>query len=105
MHSISAEEEMGGPRLRSSQMLNRVRSRLRRIMSSRLCRRNLRLQNSQPLISFSFDDFPRSAFLTGARILADHGISGTYYTSFGLMGETAPTGEIFLQEDLPLVLQ
>jgi hypothetical protein len=28
----------------------------------------------------------------------EHGVSGTYYTSFGLMGQTAPTGEIFLRK-------
>jgi peptidoglycan/xylan/chitin deacetylase (PgdA/CDA1 family) len=53
-----------------------------------------------PLISFTFDDFPKSALINGGSILRTHDIIGTYYTSFGLMGKTAPTGEIFSCEDL-----
>ena len=53
-----------------------------------------------PVISFTFDDFPRSALLNGGRILHDRGLAGTYYASLGLMGRTAPTGEIFKREDL-----
>jgi peptidoglycan/xylan/chitin deacetylase (PgdA/CDA1 family) len=53
-----------------------------------------------PMISFSFDDFPRSALQIGGTILRQRGFAGTYYTSLGLMGQNAPTGEIFLREDL-----
>jgi len=54
----------------------------------------------KPIVSFTFDDFPRSALLTGGAILERFGLRGTYYASFGLMGQTAPTGEIFLPEDV-----
>jgi len=53
-----------------------------------------------PLISFTFDDFPRSAFLGGGAILKRFGLAGTYYAAFGLMGKQASTGPIFLPEDL-----
>ena len=53
-----------------------------------------------PIISFSFDDFPRSALLNAGAILRQCGFAGTYYASFGLMGKQAPTGEIFAREDL-----
>jgi len=82
----------------------RLRGKYRRTAALLLARRPCRMQNRAPLISFTFDDFPRSALLTGGRILEEHGAAGTYYTSFGLMGQTAPTGEIFHREDLPLVL-
>lgn len=36
-------------------------------------------------------------------MLADAGMRGTYYASFGLMGTTAPTGPIFVQGDLSLL--
>ena len=65
-----------------------------------LGRRTCRLQSAAPLISFTFDDFPRSALHQGGAILRGHGFTGTYYASFGLMGKTAPTGEIFTAEDL-----
>jgi peptidoglycan/xylan/chitin deacetylase (PgdA/CDA1 family) len=53
-----------------------------------------------PMISFTFDDFPRSALLTAGTILHERGFAGTYYASFGLMGRKGPTGEIFAREDL-----
>ena len=52
------------------------------------------------MISFTFDDFPRSAFTTGGAILSQYGFSGTYYASFGLMGQQRSTGEMFRREDL-----
>jgi peptidoglycan/xylan/chitin deacetylase (PgdA/CDA1 family) len=63
------------------------------------------MRNQQPLISFTFDDFPRSALFTGGSVLEKYGAVGTYYTSLGLMGRTAPTGEMFRQEDLEPLLQ
>lgn len=53
-----------------------------------------------PLISFTFDDFPQSALHVGGAILNRHGLAGTYYVSFGLLGKDAPTGRIAAAEDL-----
>lgn len=36
------------------------------------------------IISFTFDDFPRSAFTVGGRILNRYGMAGTYYVAGGL---------------------
>jgi len=58
------------------------------------------LGNRVPIISFSFDDFPKSALLTGGAILKHHGLTGTYYASFGLMGKPSPNGIIFSPEDV-----
>jgi peptidoglycan/xylan/chitin deacetylase (PgdA/CDA1 family) len=63
-------------------------------------RRPCRIQIESPVISFTFDDFPRSALLNAGAILHERGLAGTYYASFGLMGKKAPTGEIFTREDL-----
>lgn len=52
------------------------------------------------MISFTFDDFPRSALTNGGLILRRYGFSGTYYACFGLMGQETSTGEIFRCEDL-----
>jgi peptidoglycan/xylan/chitin deacetylase (PgdA/CDA1 family) len=57
-----------------------------------------------PIISFTFDDFPRSALLTGGAILKRYEVRGTYYASLGLMGKEAPTGAIFLAGDLESLL-
>jgi peptidoglycan/xylan/chitin deacetylase (PgdA/CDA1 family) len=62
----------------------------------------IRLQ--QPLISFTFDDFPRSALLSGGQILKSFGAAGTYYTSLGLLGKDSCSGEICTREDLQKAL-
>jgi Polysaccharide deacetylase len=72
-------------------------------MSRFLGRRSIKMRNPEALISFSFDDFPRSALLTGGHILEQFGVSGTFYASMGLMGTIAPTGEIFHLEDLEVL--
>jgi peptidoglycan/xylan/chitin deacetylase (PgdA/CDA1 family) len=85
-------------------LFTRIRSRWQREASRRLCRRPWMMQNREPLISFTFDDFPASALYTAGEILKEHGIAGTYYTSFGLMGTIAPTGQIFAADDIPRLL-
>ena len=79
---------------------NRIRYRLRRDLCKWLGRRRVRLQASTPLVSFTFDDFPISALVTGGEILRQHGVLGTYYASLGLMGTDAPTGRIFEAGDI-----
>ena len=49
-----------------------------------------RLRNETPIVSFTFDDIPRSAATTGAGILEDHGAHGTFYVSGGLVGTPSP---------------
>jgi peptidoglycan/xylan/chitin deacetylase (PgdA/CDA1 family) len=47
---------------------------------------NLRLSNSAPLVSFTFDDVPNSAYTNGARILGNYDIRGTFYVASGTCG-------------------
>lgn len=82
------------------QLWLKIQGRYQRTVSRRLFRRPVTMRNPAPLVSFTFDDFPRSALRVGGSILKGFGLAGTYYTSFGLMGQLAPTGEIFLAEDL-----
>ena len=79
---------------------SRVKFRLRREVAARLARRPLLMRNPQPLVSFTFDDFPRSALFQGGGILRNYGLKGTFFASLGLMGRLAPTGKIFSSEDL-----
>ena len=44
-------------------------------------RRLTQMPNVGPLISFTFDDFPRSALWRGGTILRERGFVGTYYVS------------------------
>ena len=46
----------------------------------------LRLRNRTPMVSFTFDDLPKSAVTTGAELLEAYGARGTFYVSGGLVG-------------------
>jgi len=84
----------------SASVWERLRGRFQRDLAVRAGRRPVRLRNSTPLISFTFDDFPRSALDVGGAILRGHGVSGTYYTSLGLMDREEPVGRICSSADL-----
>ncbi|AUC92998.1 polysaccharide deacetylase family protein [Bradyrhizobium sp. SK17] len=45
-----------------------------------------RLNNAAPMVSFTFDDLPKSAATLGADILESYGARGTFYVSGGLVG-------------------
>ena len=86
------------------QLFSRIRNRLQRTATDILYKRSIRLTGRGPFISFTFDDFPRSALHTGGEILVNYGFRGTYYASFGLMGKVAPTGPIFIPSDIEILL-
>jgi len=83
----------------------RAYGRYQRTAARLLFRRPLVLENSRPIISFTFDDFPRSALHTGGAILRGADFAGTYYASLGLMGTETPTGRMFVAEDLDAALE
>jgi peptidoglycan/xylan/chitin deacetylase (PgdA/CDA1 family) len=83
----------------------RVKGRYRRTSARMFFRRPLVIKTKDPIISFTFDDFPRSALHTGGAILKRYGAKGTYYASLGLMGKQAPTGTMFVREDLETLSQ
>jgi peptidoglycan/xylan/chitin deacetylase (PgdA/CDA1 family) len=86
----------------------RVRSLLggvrRRALSS-LYRCPISLGDRGPLVSFSFDDFPRTALTMGGAILERYGARGTYYAALGLMNTSNELGDQFRSEDLNLLLE
>jgi peptidoglycan/xylan/chitin deacetylase (PgdA/CDA1 family) len=84
-------------------LLAKIQGRYIRDTARFFFRRPVEFSTQIPLISFTFDDFPRSALLTGGAILNRFGLAGTYYAAFGLMGKQAPAGPIFLAEDLKVL--
>jgi len=76
----------------------------RRQAATLLFRRPFVVSPQQPLISFTFDDFPRSALLAGGAILNRYGLVGTYFTALGLLGEHTESGEMFVKDDLASLL-
>jgi len=91
---------VGGPK----QIWARVRGRYQRAASSLRFRREVEMRGNAPCISFTFDDFPRSAVHRAGEIFAPFDIRATYYASFGLMGTEAPTGQIFVPGDVTALL-
>jgi peptidoglycan/xylan/chitin deacetylase (PgdA/CDA1 family) len=75
-----------------------------RKVAKMLCRRVMTVKADPPVISFTFDDFPRSA-LVGGDILSRHGFAGTFYVALSLAGKEGGPGQMFEMEDLPLVVQ
>lgn len=82
----------------------RLRGRYQRSLAVALRRRQVRMRNVAPLISFTFDDFPRSALEVGGAILRANGVRGTYYASLGLLNRDEAAGRICGATDLAEVL-
>jgi peptidoglycan/xylan/chitin deacetylase (PgdA/CDA1 family) len=90
--------------MKSRSVSNRLKGAYARRMAKWLARRPFTMPRIAPIISFTFDDFPRSALEAGGGILEESGALGTYFVSLGLQGQSGPTGEIFHQEDLAHLL-
>jgi peptidoglycan/xylan/chitin deacetylase (PgdA/CDA1 family) len=80
-------------------------SAARRRMLSSLGRRTMSLGNRGPIISFTFDDFPRTAYTIGGSILEQSGARGTFYAAYGLMNTPNELGELFCADDLHSLLE
>ena len=70
-----------------------------------MCTRYASLGTRGPIISFTFDDFPRTALTVGGDILNSYGLCGTYYASIGLMNGVSPLGDQFRRKDLDILLR
>lgn len=76
----------------------------RQILGS-LYRRAVPLENREPVVSFTFDDFPRSAYSVGGSILEQFGARGTFYAAWGLMNTCNELGDHFRADDLDSLLE
>ena len=80
-----------------------LRSQLGRVRQHLHCaffRRPVPLGGQGPIVSFAFDDFPRTALSVGGAILEKFGARGTYYVAAGLEGTTGELGDLFVESDL-----
>jgi peptidoglycan/xylan/chitin deacetylase (PgdA/CDA1 family) len=80
--------------------MQRLEGYYRRRAASFVFKRPLRIDPERAIISFTFDDFPRSALYTGGAILKKYGVGGTYYACLGTAGSETATGRQFDLEDL-----
>ena len=80
-------------------------SGLRRKALCSLYARRIPWGDHGPVVTFSFDDFPRTAYTVGGTILKSLDVRGTYYAAPGLMGATNHLGEQFRSEDIESLLR
>jgi len=83
-----------------SKLLARIMGKYHRTLAYGLCRRTYPIVTPVPIISFTFDDAPQTAFTTGGDILASRGARGTYFVSMGLLGSRTESGTIASVDDL-----
>jgi len=76
-------------------------------LKGKIRRRLTRLTDRKPLpafqgryVSFSFDDFPKSSAIAGAKALEDQNLRATYYACAGQMGTSNHFGQLFERKDL-----
>lgn len=72
-------------------MLTRYVKFVRRMWANASFSKKIDVKLSEPVITFTFDDAPVSAFLNGGNILSKFGFGGTFYISLSLM--TGPDPE------------
>ncbi|HYM72687.1 MAG TPA: polysaccharide deacetylase family protein [Stellaceae bacterium] len=81
-------------------MRSSIAARLAREIGGFLCTRPAKVSWPGGAVSFTFDDFPRSAWLNGGAILERHGLRGTYYAALNLAGTENHLGPMFTIDDL-----
>jgi peptidoglycan/xylan/chitin deacetylase (PgdA/CDA1 family) len=85
-----------------------VRSSLGAVRREVLCalyKRTVVAQNRDAIVSFSFDDFPQTAYSRGGAILEKFGSRGTCYAAWALKDTVNELGAQFRSEDLDALLE
>jgi peptidoglycan/xylan/chitin deacetylase (PgdA/CDA1 family) len=77
-----------------------VKGKYHRFLAYRFHRRMVEFKGSAPMISFTFDDAPVTAFTTGGDILGAHGANATFFVSLGLLGSETEVGAIAVEDDI-----
>jgi peptidoglycan/xylan/chitin deacetylase (PgdA/CDA1 family) len=90
--------------MRMNNFLPRITGKYRRTLANQFCRRMVTVSLPTPVISFTFDDAPKTAFKTGGAILGSHGAKATYFLSLALLGLETEIGGIANEDDLVLAV-
>ncbi len=78
--------------------------RLSFAVAARLRLRQIPPRAGRGVLSITFDDIPRSAWINGGRILRQHGLRATYYLSGDLCGTVFEGREQYRREDVPEIV-
>lgn len=80
-----------------------LRTRLNDAIAPRVSFKRVRSRLLRPVASFTFDDFPQSAWTAGGPVLARYGAAATYYVTGALCGVTAEGLRYYEAADLRAV--
>jgi peptidoglycan/xylan/chitin deacetylase (PgdA/CDA1 family) len=80
--------------------MSEARARFSHRMAMHLRVEPFRLRNATPMVSFTFDDVPKSAATVGAAILEAHGVHGTFYVIGSQVGTSSPLWDMVDGEDV-----
>src|SRR6516225_5566716 len=81
-------------------LTTRATGKVRRLLANQFGRRTLSIKTPVPIVSFTFDDAPVTAFRQGRRILRQFGARATYYVSLRLLDAETEVGKIAYVGDL-----
>lgn len=81
-------------------LFDKVSGRAKRFWGSLVRTRTVRMVNERPIVSFTLDDFPKSAVAVAATILERHGAAGTYFLSRTFAGANVDGIEYYTLSDL-----
>ena len=73
-------------------LITRASGKVRRLLADQFGRRTLSIKTPVPIVSFTFDDAPVTAFREGRGILKQFGARATYYVSLGLLDAETEVG-------------
>jgi len=81
-------------------MIEQIIHKIRKTKAFYFGKKQIAIPKAKKLVSFTFDDFPRSAYMNGSKILESHGLRGTFYTSMGLIEDNPGENGFFSLDDL-----
>jgi peptidoglycan/xylan/chitin deacetylase (PgdA/CDA1 family) len=81
----------------------RILTATRRFLRRAAFSRTVAMRNRRAIVSFTFDDFPRSAVVNGARLLEDHGVRGTFYMTGSYCGGVIDGIPQYCEKDLAVL--
>jgi peptidoglycan/xylan/chitin deacetylase (PgdA/CDA1 family) len=80
--------------------MSEARARFSHRMAMHLRVEPFRLRNATPMVSFTFDDVPKSAATLGAAILEAHDAHGTFYVIGSQVGTSSPLWDMVDRDDV-----
>jgi len=86
--------------MQTPDLIARAKGKGRRLLAENWGRRMVSIRTPIPIVSFTFDDAPKTAFDVGREILKENGARATYFVSLGLLGTETEVGEIASAPDL-----